>query len=83
MKTMEQRAKEARAYRKIVACIDSSKTCDQLDSCEKMINNFDNLFPTDSKREYPWMSSVKALTQYLHNKIRLHETPSSCRQIEA
>jgi hypothetical protein len=58
------------AFNKIVKCIMSCKTIEQVESCYKMINLYNNLF---SEHKFDIKSEVDVLTeelQKIENKIK-------------
>jgi hypothetical protein len=52
---------------KINKCIESSKTKTQFDSCEKLINNFQNLFIDKKGQDFKYMK--KLVENMTHNLI--------------
>ena len=77
MKSMEQRTKEAVAYRKISDCIASCINQDQLISCVTMIQNFKRRFERDSKEDYYTRTSdrLNRLVFYKNHELK-NETAS-------
>lgn len=59
MKTENQKIK---AFEKIIKCISSSKTIDQLETCSKMNDNYKKLF----EKEFP---DVKFYSEVLNEDI--------------